>query len=229
MNCVTVATIQVGLPQTLGQDEAPDPMDRPWTTGFFKQPVAGLLWLGTTHLEGDGQADLKNHGGVDKAVLAYSAAHYDYWRSHLPIHDLPPGAFGENFTIVGQTESEVCIGDVYQIGGATVQVSQPRKPCWKLSRRWRIADLTQQVLANGRSGWYFRVLQEGQVAPGQSVKLCDRPFPQWTIARAHQIMHHDLNDKAAAAALAHCPLLSDNWREKLRQRDYPLSRKLGSD
>lgn len=216
---VTVATIQIGLPQTLGRADAPNPMDRTWTTGFFKQPVEGSLWLGTTHLDGDGQADLKNHGGVDKAVLAYSAAHYDYWRSHLSIPDLPPGAFGENFTVVGQTEADVCVGDVYQIGEALVQVSQPRSPCWKLSRRWRIADLAQQVLANGRSGWYFRVLQEGQVAPRQAVELRNRPCPQWTITRVQQIMHHDLNDKAAATELAQCPLLSDNWRDKLRQRD----------
>jgi MOSC domain-containing protein YiiM len=217
-NRVVIATVQVGLPQTLGRDDAPDPMDRPWTTGFFKQPVAGPLWLGTTHLAGDGQADLKNHGGVDKAVLAYSAAHYDYWRSHLNLPNLLYGAFGENFTIVGQTEADVCVGDTYAVGEARVQVSQPRKPCWKLSRRWRIADLAQQVLFNGRSGWYFRVLQEGQVAPGQEMQLCDRPYPEWTIARAHQIMHHDRNDRAAAIALANCPLLSDNWREKLLQR-----------
>jgi MOSC domain-containing protein YiiM len=215
---ITITTMQVGLPQSLGQEDAPDPMDRPWTTGFFKQPVAGPLWLGASNLEGDGQADLKNHGGVDKAVLAYSAHHYDYWRSHLNLPDLPYGAFGENFTIVGQTETDVCVGDTYAIGEARVQVSQPRKPCWKLSRRWRIADLAQQVLANGRSGWYCRVLQEGQVTPGQAMRLCDRPYPEWTIARAHQIMHQDLNDKEGAIALANCPLLSDNWREKLLQR-----------
>jgi MOSC domain-containing protein YiiM len=215
---ITIAAIQVGLPQTLGQENAPDPMDRPWKTGFFKQPVTGPRWLGATNLEGDGQADLNNHGGIDKAVLAYSAHHYNYWKSHLNLPDLPYGAFGENFTIVGQTEADVCVGDTYVIGAARVQVSQPRKPCWKLSRRWRIADLAQQVMVNGRSGWYFRVLQAGQVTPGQEIRLCDRPYPKWTIARAHQIMHHNLHDKAAAIALANCPLLSDNWREKLLKR-----------
>ncbi|MCM1983251.1 MOSC domain-containing protein [Lyngbya confervoides] len=215
---ITVATMQVGLPKTLGQDDAPDPMDRLWRTGFFKRPVVDPIWLGATNLEGDGQADLKNHGGVDKAVLAYSAHHYDYWKSHLHWPELPYGAFGENFTIVGQTESEVCVGDTYGLGEAKVQVSQPRKPCWKLSRRWRIPDLAQQVLANGRSGWYFRVLQEGLVAPGQAMRLIHRPYPEWTIARAHQIMHHDFHDRAATLALANCPLLSENWREKLIRR-----------
>ncbi len=215
MTSAYVVTIQVGIPQTLGTKHASDPMDSLWSTGFFKEPVAGALWLGPTNLEGDGQADLKNHGGVDKAVLGYSAHHYDDWRSHLGIPDLPYGAFGENFTIVGQTEADVCIGDTYTIGEATIQVSQPRQPCWKLSRRWRIADLASQVIANGRSGWYFRVLQPGQVQPGQALELRDRPHPEWTIARANHIMHHAHQDKAAIMALAACPLLSQNWQTKL--------------
>jgi len=213
-----VVTIQVGLPKTLGTDDAPDPMDRTWFTGFYKEPIAGEVWLSRTNLAGDGQADLKNHGGVDKAVLAYSAEHYDYWRSHLQLPELPPGAFGENFTVQGQTEAEVCIGDIYTIGAAKVQVSQPRQPCWKLARRWRIEDLALQVKANGRSGWYLRVLQEGSVQPGQEMTLCDRPHPEWTIARANHIMHHEIHNKNATAALASCPLLSQNWREKLLKR-----------
>lgn len=213
-----IVTIQVGLPQTLGADDATDPMERTWSTGFFKEPIAGDVWLSRTNLAGDGQADRVKHGGVDKAVLAYSADHYDYWRSHLEIPDLPPGAFGENFTVQGQTEADVCIGDSYSIGAAMVQVSQPRQPCWKLARRWRMADLALQVKANGRSGWYFRVLQEGTVQPGAAMVLCDRPHPEWTIARANHIMHHEVHDKEAAAALAHCPLLSQNWQEQLLKR-----------
>ena len=216
-----IVSIQVGLPQTLGTTDAPNPMDQRWTTGFFKQPVAGAVWLSYTSLAGDGQADLKNHGGVDKAVLAHSAHHYDYWRSHLHNPNLPHGGFGENLTVVGQTEANVCIGDTYAIGNARVQVSQPRQPCWKLSRRWRVDDLALQVKANGRSGWYFRVLQEGEVQAGLAMTLCDRPYPEWTVARANHIMHQDLGDRAAAAALAQCPLLSANWQEKLLRRGAP--------
>ena len=223
-----LVSIQVGLPQTLGTAAAPDPMDRPWVTGFFKTPIQGDLWLGRTNLAGDGQADLKNHGGVDKAVLAYSADHYNYWRHHLNRPDLPYGAFGENFTIAGQTEATVCIGDIYAIGDARVQVSQPRQPCWKLARRWRVEDLALQVKANGLSGWYLRVLQEGLVKPGAEVRLCvgagspqeSRPWPQWTVARANHLMHHQPQDPAAAE-LAQCPLLSQNWRAKLAARRSP--------
>ena len=213
-----VVTIQVGLPRSLGVKGSPDPMDRPWSTGFFKEPIAGKIWLGQTNLAGDGQADLQNHGGPEKAVLAYAAEHYAYWREKLDLPDLPYGAFGENFTVDGQAEAAVCIGDVYQIGAALVQVSQPRQPCWKLSRRWRIRDLARQVQAAGLTGWYFRVLREGTVEPGVDVTLRDRPFPEWTVGRANQIMHHELNNRQAAADLANCPLLSPSWRQTLLKR-----------
>jgi len=211
----TLLSIQVGLPRQLGVEGALDPMDRPWTTGFFKEPVEGPIWLGRTNLVGDGQADRKNHGGPDKAVLAYSAEHYPIWRAELNRPDLPYGAFGENFTIAGLTEETVCIGDVYAIGGVRVQVSQPRQPCWKIARRWRIKDLTARVRETGRTGWYLRVLEEGYVEAGMPVELLERPFPQWTVARATGIMHRCREDREAAVALAACPALSAAWRESL--------------
>lgn len=213
-----IASIQVGLPQSLGSKNSSDSMNRPWTTGFFKDPIQGTIWLGRTHLSGDGQADLKHHGGTEKAVLAYAAQHYYYWRENLDLPHLPHGAFGENFTVAGQSEDSVCIGDTYEIGDVKVQVSQPRQPCWKLSRRWRIKNLAQQVQKMGFTGWYFRVLQEGIVAPGLELVLCDRPYPQWTIARANRIMHHEQDNRAAAAELARCSFLAPNWQRTLLQR-----------
>ncbi|RMD61489.1 MOSC domain-containing protein [Candidatus Parcubacteria bacterium] len=189
MSTPRLISIQVGRPRQLGIEGAPDPMDRPWVTSFFKDPVDGPVWLGLTNLAGDGQADRENHGGPDKAVLAYAAAHYPLWRSELGRPDLPFGAFAENFTIEGLTEASVCIGDVYAIGDVRVQVSQPRQPCWKIARRWRIKDLTARVRETGRTGWYLRVLAEGYVEPGLPVTLIERPYPQWTVARATEIMH----------------------------------------
>ncbi len=213
-----IASIQIGLPQSLGVEDAPNPMERPWSTGFFKEPIKEAIWLGRTNLVGDGQADLNHHGGREKAVLAYSATHYPYWRKTLNLPDLPCGAFGENFTVVGQTEASVCVGDIYAVGDAWVQVSQPRQPCWKLSRRWQILDLARQVQAVGRTGWYFRVLQEGKVEPGLELILRDRPYAQWTIERANSIMHHELNNREAAAGLANCSLLAPRWRQTLLRR-----------
>jgi MOSC domain-containing protein YiiM len=212
-----LAAIQVGLPQHLGRPEAEHPFDRPWTTGFYKLPAAGPLLLGSLGLAGDGQADLENHGGLDKAVCAYSADHYPSWRAALGL-DLPTGAFGENFTIEALTEPEVCIGDVWQVGEAVVQVSQPRQPCWKLARRWRIRDLAVRVVENGRTGWYFRVLTPGTVESATLLELLERPRPKWTVERANQVMHHQKHDLAAAAALAEVPELSRSWQMSLRGR-----------
>jgi MOSC domain-containing protein YiiM len=189
-----------------------------WTTGFFKLPVANPVWLGRLNLDGDAQADLENHGGLDKAVNVYPIEHYAYWTQTIPLKDLPAGAFGENFTTAGLTESEVCIGDTFQIGESLVQASQPRQPCWKLARRWGVKDLAIQFQETGRTGWYFRVLREGFVKAEDKLVLVDRPYPQWTIAAANLIMHHKTEDRDAARGLANCPTLSSRWRVKLSRR-----------
>src|ERR1700722_16927674 len=128
-----LTSVQVGMPRNYGFEDAADTHDKPWTTGFFKAPVDGPIFVGTTNLAGDGQADLKNHGGVDKAVLAYSADHYPRWRDELRLPGMPFGAFGENLTIAGLKEELVCIRDIFRVGTVTFEVSQPRQPCWKLA------------------------------------------------------------------------------------------------
>jgi MOSC domain-containing protein YiiM len=212
-------SIQVGLPRQLGTDGAVDPLDRPWTSGFDKRAVAGPVWLALTNLQGDGQADLVHHGGPDKAVLAYSANHYDAWRRELGMPSLPLGAFAENFTIQGLTETDVCVGDIWSVGDeATLQVSQPRQPCWKLARRWLIKTLPLQVQQTGRSGWYLRVLNEGFVAAGMRLKLIERPHAAWSVARANRVMHIDKDDHQAAAELAAIPTLAASWKTTLNRR-----------
>ena len=225
MTTPLLVSIQVGLPRWHGRPGADDPMDRPWETGFFKQVVEGPRWLGRTNLVGDGQADLVNHGGPDKAVLCYAASHYPGWRAELERPDpsassgqvLPHGAFGENFTIEGLTEETVCVGDSYRVGEAIVQVSQPRQPCWKLAWRWRMKELTALVERSGRTGWYVRVLDEGEVCAGQPLKLLERPYPEWTVARASQVMRGRRQDPEAAGALAACELLAASWRDRLAE------------
>ena len=209
MDVPLLVSIQVGLPRQLGTEDAADPMERPWTTGFFKERITGSVYLGKTNLVGDGQADLNLHGGVEKAVLAYAATHYPKWQQELHLLDFPYGAFGENFTVAHQSEEDVCIGDIYRIGEAQVQVSQPREPCWKLARRWRMKDLPKRAIANGRLGWYFRVLTEGVVESGLPLMLVDRPLPEWSVARVNNAFYRYRQD---SSELASCPLLSASWR-----------------
>lgn len=212
-------SVQIGPPQARGWDGAPDPMDRPWTSGIFKTPVSGPVAVEGLGLAGDAQADLVNHGGADKAVCAYPADHFDHWRAVLARPDLGPGAFGENFTMRGLTERDVCIGDTWRIGDLLVQVSQPRQPCWKLARRWRTADFADQVIAAGRTGWYFRVLRPATVSAGLSCGLIERPYPEWTVSAANAVRYDNAGAaRARGAELAEVPLLSASWRRALRSR-----------
>jgi len=211
-------SIQVGTPSTVGHKDAVDPMDQRWTTGFFKTSVKDPIWVGCTNLEGDGQADLKNHGGPEKAINAYPHEHYSYWEETLGLQTLSHGAFGENFTLTGALEDDVCIGDTFEIGNACIQVSQPRQPCWKLARRWRIKDLAFRVQETGRTGWYFRVLKEGMVKPGTQLTLIERPYPQWTVSAANDVMHHHMSDMESVRSLMECRLLSTRWKETLATR-----------
>ncbi len=210
-------SLQVGLPQTRGHADATDPMDRVWTSGIHKSPVTGPVAAGRTGLAGDGQADLVNHGGSDKAINVYPSDHFAVWTRELGRPPLP-GSFGENFTTAGATEADVCIGDVFRLGTALVQISQPRQPCWKLARLWRIADLAAQVECTGRTGWYVRVLEPGVIEAPADFMLTDRPFPQWTVAEANAIKYHRKDDVTAARALAACPALSEAWRTSLGKR-----------
>lgn len=218
MPAAILSSVQIGMPRNYGSEDAVNPHDRPWTTGFFKTPIQGPAFVGATNLVGDGQADLINHGGVDKAVLAYSADHYTKWRRELRIPDLPYGAFGENLTIAGLSEDSVCIADRYRIGPVVFEVSQPRQPCWKLARRWRMHELTAMVVQNGRSGWYFRVLRQGSIEAKMPVELIERPNPDWSIARANEIMNFGSSDLQETIALANVPGLANSWVDELNYR-----------
>jgi MOSC domain-containing protein YiiM len=213
-----VYSVQIGTPKNYGFEDAVDTHDKPWATGFFKSPIKGPVFVGTTNLDGDGQADLKNHGGIDKAVLAYSADHYPKWRDELRMPGMPCGAFGENLTIACLSEESVYIGDIFRIGKVTFEVSQPRQPCWKLARRWRMHELVGLVVRNGRTGWYLRVLEQGRIEARMPLALIERPNPAWSIARANEILHHRKTDLPLALELADVPGLAESWVEELRER-----------
>ncbi|MBA2113206.1 hypothetical protein HOV93_03550 [Planctomycetes bacterium FF15] len=223
-----VLQVAVGLPQQYGSPNATDPMDKPWQTGFFKQPVTGAVRLNRLGFEGDGVADLVNHGGKDKAVLCYSAEHYPVWRAEFqqmeavserfPLESFGDGAFGENLTMAGLSEENVCLGDVYEVGSAKIQVSQPRQPCWKLGRRWRLKQLTALAVSTGRMGWYVRVLEEGGVAAGEEMVLAERTLPEWPVSRLNQLFYRDRSNLEDAQEMANCDVLAEAWRSEFRKR-----------
>ena len=215
---VHIRSIQVGTPTQFGSPGAADPMDRPWSSAIVKTAVDGPVRVGKTNIEGDRQADLKHHGGPDKAVLAYAAAHYPTWRADLPSVEFPRGAFGENLTVDGSSEWDVAIGDVWRAGAATFQVSQPRQPCWKLARRLRVEDMVLRVQESLRTGWYLRVLEEGEIQAGDALSLVRRPYPEWTVAEASRVMYGVRSDPASALELASLDALSASWKRTLTLR-----------
>jgi MOSC domain-containing protein YiiM len=218
MTMPQITSIQVGLPQTYGEESTGSQRDKPWTTAFFKQPIKGPVEVNLENLAGDGQADRRVHGGIDKAVLAYSADHYRSWEAELGF-ELPPGAFGENLTAAGLCENEVCLGDVWLIGSVRLEVSQPRLPCWKLARHWQHKLLPKLVVQTGRSGWYLRVITTGVIEAGMPIELQERRYPQWTIARANRAMYQSDTDSSISATdfmeLASLPEVSAAWIKSL--------------
>ena len=198
--------VQVGRPERVGE----------LRTGFGKRPVFGHLRVGRENLEGDAQADRRYHGGPDMAALAYSADHYPAWRAELSWPELPVGGFGENLSVAGASEATSCIGDVWRAGSALLQIASPRKPCHKISDYWGRPELLGLVVQSGRSGWYLRVLEEGELQAGKEVELLERPHPQWTVARALTIAERRRQDPAAARELAEVAALSQRWKSWLR-------------
>lgn len=150
-------------------------------TGIFKLPVSGSVMVRRLNIDGDEQADLTVHGGVDKAVYCYPSEHYPAWQQELE-RDLPNGTFGENLTVSGLLEPDLHIGDVLSVGDAVLQVSQPRFPCYKLGIKIGDQRFVKRFQLSGRSGFYCRVLEEGLIEPGQPITLLERDTSQPTIA-----------------------------------------------
>jgi MOSC domain-containing protein YiiM len=208
-------SVNVGAPSLLADTDH----GSVWS-GIVKLPVevGTTMWLSSVNLAGDGQADLSVHGGVDKAVYAYPFEHLALWSTELGV-ELGPAAFGENLTTVGPTEADVCIGDVWGWGDALVEVCQPRWPCFKLALHLQRADIQKLMRANGRTGWYLRVLQPGAVTVGAELTVEHRDPAHLSIRDAHIAMgDRHLDHLDLVKALAGHDRLADEWRVPLRDR-----------
>jgi MOSC domain-containing protein YiiM len=172
---------------------------------------------------GDEQADLSVHGGPEKAVYGYSFENYAHWRAEYPQHGevLVPGGFGENLCIEALSEADLCIGDIHRIGSSRLQVCQPRQPCFKLALRFQDTKMPKAMVKSGRAGWYYRVLEAGEITPGDEVHLDDRPNPGFSFTRLIEIISQGKATQAELERMQHLPGLASAWQA--RARDY-LSR-----
>ena len=206
-----VRSVLTGSIRPLGARQVPSAID--------KQAVNGPQAVHALGLAGDQQADRRVHGGIDKAVHCYAWSHYAWWQAHYPQQPLfgQPGAFGENLSLDGMTENDVCIGDVLQIGSARFAVSQGRQPCFKLNLRFAMSDMAAQVQDSLRAGWYLRVLQEGTLQAGDSVTLLERPHPNYSVATLLALIRDRETRPALLDPVLQLPL-PDSWRKLFAHR-----------
>ncbi|NJO43224.1 MAG: MOSC domain-containing protein [Cyanobacteria bacterium RU_5_0] len=207
-----IISVNVGLPREVNWK------GRTVSTGIFKEPVIDRVMVRSLNLDGDGQADLTVHGGVDKAVYVYPFEHYDYWRDQLPDTELTPGIFGENFTVTEVREEEINIGDRFQIGTVELMVTQPRLPCYKLGIRFGRADMVKRFLASRRTGFYFRVLQEGEVVAGDTLALVSRDENNITVADITQLYTCETNDPELLQRATQLEALPESWRDYFQEQ-----------
>lgn len=187
-------------------------------SAIAKTAVAGAVRVGPMGLEGDEQADCVNHGGIDKAIHHYPRDHYASWQDELADHPLleAPGAFGENISSSGLDETAVCLGDRFRLGTVLVEISQGRQPCWKLNRRFDSNAVLARMVQTGFSGWYYRVLEPGQVAAGDHALLVERPHADWPVRRLFALLIGGgaASDRAALRDLAAIEVLSESWKAR---------------
>ncbi|WP_349607372.1 MOSC domain-containing protein [Cupriavidus sp. DF5525] len=212
-----IDAVLVGQVRPLGPKAVP--------SGIDKHATAAPVRVGTLGLAGDEQGDPRHHGGPEKAIHHYAFDHYPAWREQLGAQGATgigvldaAGAFGENLSTQGLTEAEVCIGDRFRLGTALVEVSQARQPCFKLNHRFGYPGMSRAVQQSLRTGWYYRVLEEGEVAAGDTLALVARPHPQWPLLRLLQMLYVDRLDYTALAQMADLTVLAESWRKLARQR-----------
>jgi MOSC domain-containing protein YiiM len=213
-----VVSVNVGLPRTVTWK------GRMVKTGIFKAPVNGRVQVRTLNLDGDRQADLSVHGGPDKAIYVYPCEHYDYWRGELPGLELPWGMFGENLTTIGLLEEAVNIGDKFRIGSAVAVVTQPRVPCYKLAAKFGREDIVKRFLASGRSGFYLKVLREGEVGAGDAIELMIADAHAVSVADVAKLYRDGTGEVTLLQRAVQVEALPENWREHFQQRIEQLHR-----
>lgn len=217
MTAATIAHVDallIGTPQPLGPKEVPSSI-------ATRQPVAGPVRVGENGLIGDQVGDTKIHGGRDKAIHLYPHDHYAAWAAEQPFMApllAQPGAFGENLSVSGLVEADVCLGDVVEIGSTRLQLAQGRQPCWKLGVRFGLPVLPRLVQKTGRIGWYYRVLTPGTICQGDPIRLLDRPNPAWDLASTLRLLYVDTLDRDRLEVLAELPGASPGLRRLAANR-----------
>jgi MOSC domain-containing protein YiiM len=209
-----VLSVNVGLPREVKW------RGKPVTTGIYKEPVAGPVRIRTLNLDGDRQADLRVHGGRDKAVYAYPSEFYELWSRERPELAFGPGMFGENLTTEGLLDSDVSIGDRFRVGTAELVVTQPRLPCFKLGIKMGRDEFVTEFLERGLYGFYFGIVREGEVEAGDSIVELVRDPRGFRVTEIARLYARDRDDAEGMQRAANLDVLPQNWRSYFRKKVY---------
>ena len=207
-----IVSVNVGLPRAVAWQ------GKLVTTGIFKEPVAGPVMLRRLNLDGDQQADLSVHGGLDKAVYAYPSEHYEYWRAQFPEMDLPWGMFGENLTTEGLGETTVHIGDRFRMGEAEVMATEPRMPCYKLGLKFGRIDIIKRFLASRRTGFYFSVVREGLLSAGDAVELTGGAQSEISVADITALYAFEKDNLEKLRRATELEALPESWKNYFQEQ-----------
>jgi len=206
-----IISVNIGKPKTIQW------RGKPVKTGIFKYPVNHAIYLGKEDVKNDHVMDRKHHGGIDKACYAYSQDHFDYWQKLYPALQFHPGIFGENLTVEGLNEADIFIGDVFQIGEAKVQVTQPRQPCFKLGVRFGTQKVVRQFIDSGFSGVYFRILKQGQIKSGDEIIRMQKQNAV-SIQKVFELLYANQFQKYEVEKALNDPNLAESCRKDLQKR-----------
>ncbi|MDL0089316.1 MOSC domain-containing protein [Campylobacter gastrosuis] len=210
--------VLIGEVKEYGDKNATEPLKKAWRTAMFKVALNGEVFADELGFRGDSVADTKHHGGKEKAIFANSYENYPAWEQFLGLKNLPFGAMGENLTISGLDESSVCIGDIHEIGSLVLQVSQPRKPCFNLSKRWGNAKMATEIFSTGKSGWYYRVLQNGSCKAGDEVRVAKKDSVNLSVLELNRLFYAPNENLKTLEKLKMAQNLAGNWLNDIQKR-----------
>ena len=213
-----VKCLLLGKVKSYGNDDAIDALGKPWKSAIFKIAQNKEIFANELGFYGDSVADTIHHGGPEKAIFANSWQNYPSWEKFLNLKNLPLGAMGENLTVDGLDENSVCIGDVHKIGSLILQVSQPRKPCFKLSKRWNTAGMAKEIFATGRTGWYYRVLEKGSCKTGDKIEILRQDEIKMSIMELNKLFFDPKNNFYLKEKLDILTTVTKGWQETVKAR-----------
>ncbi len=212
-----IKSLQIGKVQQLGDINSTEFLSKYWESGSFKEMmIDGIITY--EGIVGDEVSDTQSHGGVEKAVFANSYENYPLWSKFLGVDELPFGTLAENLTISGLDETTVFLGDIHQIGGITLQVSQPRKPCWKISRRWQNKEFTNEIYTSGRTGWYYQVLKMGKITKNDTIIVHHNDGLKISIMEANQAFREPKIYQKLLQEILCIPNISLSYKNSIEKR-----------